>query len=350
MEESVMDKYPEKIDNDAQLDELLSRPGPEVIKMFSQLDGDLIFLGVSGKIGPSLARMAKRACDEAGIKKRIIGVANFDNKEQQNRVGSYGIETIHGDLLDTKFTSTIPSVRNVFYLAGMKFGSVENLALTWAINTYLPAIVADHFKQSRIVAFSTGCVYPLVQVESGGSVETDAPVAIGEYAQSCLGRERMFEYGSIRNQTEVVLIRLNYSVEMRYGVLVDIALKVKNNQPVDLTMGHFNVLWQGDMNDFVLRSLGYAKSPAIVLNITGQEILSVRDVATKFGKLFGINPVFENSEAPTALLNNASKAFNLFGQPKTPVDRIIKWISQWINEDRELLGKPTHFEVRDGKY
>lgn len=345
-----MDKYPEKIENDAQLDELLSRPGPELIKMFSRLDGDLIFLGVAGKIGPSLAHMARRACDKAGIKKRIIGVSNFEDKEEQNRVGRYGIETIHGDLLDTKFTSTLPSVRNVFYLAGRKFGSVDNLALTWAINTYLPALIADHFRQSRIVAFSTGCVYPLVPVESGGSVETDAPMAIGEYAQSCLGRERMFEYGGIRYKTEVALIRLNYSVEMRYGVLVDIALKVKNNEPVDLTMGHFNVLWQGDMNDFVLRSLEHVKSPAIVLNITGQEILSVREVAIEFGKLFGVTPVFENSEAPTALLNNASKAFNLFGQPKTPVDRIIKWIAQWINDERELLGKPTHFEVRDGKY
>jgi hypothetical protein len=350
MEKLIMNRYPEKIENDAQLDELLSRPGPEVIEMFSQLDGDLIFLGIAGKIGPSLAHMARRACNEAGIKKRIIGVSKFANKEQQNSIGRYGIETIHGDLLDTKFTSTLPSVKNVFYLAGMKFGSVDNLALTWAVNTYLPAIIADHFRQSRIVAFSTGCVYPLVPIESGGSVESDATVAIGEYAQSCLGRERMFEYGSIRNKTEVALIRLNYSVEMRYGVLVDIALKVKNNQPVDLTMGHFNVLWQGDMNDFVLRSLEYTKSPARVLNITGPEILSVKEVAIEFGKLFGVNPVFENREAPTALLNNASQAFSLFGQPKTPVDLIIKWIAQWINDERELLGKPTHFEVRDGKY
>jgi len=345
-----MNKYPEKIENDDQLDELLSRPSPELVEMISRLDGDLIFLGVAGKIGPSLAYMAKRACDEAGIKKRIIGVSNFENKEQQKKIGRYGIETIHGDLLNTKFTATLPSVRNVIYLAGMKFGSVENLSLTWAINTYLPAIIADHFKQSRIVAFSTGCVYPLVPVESGGSVETDPPLAIGEYAQSCLGRERMFEFGSIRNKTDVALIRLNYSVEMRYGVLVDIALKVKNNEPVDLTMGHFNVIWQGDVNDFVLRSLEQATSPASILNITGPEILSVREVASEFGKLFGITPTFVNSEAPTALLNDAARSFEIFGKPKTPVNQIIKWIAQWISEDRELLGKPTHFEVRDGKY
>ena len=345
-----MVKYPDKIGNVEQLEELLSRPGAEVIELFSRLDGDLIFLGVAGKIGLSLARMAKRACDEAGVKKRIIGVSLFESKEDQKRIGKFGIETINGDLLNTKFTSTLPTVRNVIYLAGMKFGSVENLSLTWAINTYLPAIIADHFKQSRIVAFSTGCVYPLVPVESGGSLETDAPVAIGEYAQSCLGRERMFEFGSIRNKTEVALIRLNYSVETRYGVLVDIAMKVKNNQPVDLTMGHFNVIWQGDMNEFVLRSLEQAKSPAKILNITGPEILSVREVANEFGKLFGVNPQFENTEAPTALLNNARQAFELYGKPRTSVDQVIKWIADWMNEEKGLLGKPTHFEVRDGKY
>ncbi len=345
-----MNNYPDKIENEVQLEEMLSLPSPEAIEMFSRLDGDIIFLGVSGKIGISLAHMAKRSCDEAGIKKRIIGVSNFENNEQQKKIRKLGIETIHGDLLDTKFTATLPSVKNVFYLAGMKFGSVDNLALTWAVNTYLPAIIADHFRQSRIVAFSTGCVYPLVSVESGGSRETDPPVAIGEYAQSCLGRERMFEYGSARNKTEVALIRLNYSVEMRYGVLVDIALKVKNNKPVDLTMGHFNVIWQGDLNDFVLRSLELAKCPAMVLNITGEEILSVRQTALEFGKLFGVNPVFENTEAPTALLNNAENSFKLFGHPKTPVNQVIRWIARWINDEKELLGKPTHFEVRDGKY
>jgi dTDP-4-dehydrorhamnose reductase len=350
MEEMNMNNFPEKIKDTEQLEEMLSRPEPEVVETFSGLDGDIIFLGVAGKIGISLARMAKRACEEAGIRKRIIGVSNFESIEQQKSLGRYGIETISGDLLDTKFTSTLPAVKNVIYLAGMKFGSTENLAMTWAVNTYLPAIIAEHFKQSRIVAFSTGCVYPLVPVESGGSTESDNPDAIGEYAQSCLGRERMFEYGSIRNKTDVALIRLNYSVEMRYGVLVDIAVKVWNRQPVDLAMGYFNVIWQGDLNNYVLRSIKYAGSPAKVLNITGPEILSVREVATEFGRLFGIDPVFENSEAQTALLNNASHAFDLFGKPKTPVSQVIKWIAGWIGSGNDLLGKPTHFEVRDGKY
>jgi nucleoside-diphosphate-sugar epimerase len=345
-----MFKYPAKIENEEQLEELLSRPGAELIEMFSRLDGDLIFLGVSGKIGPTLARMAKRASDETGSKKRIIGVSLYENEVQQKRIEKYGIETIHGDLLDTKFINSLPSIRNVFFLAGMKFGSIDDPALTWAINSYLPALVVENFKDSRIVAFSTGCVYPLVPVKSGGSLETDMPDPVGEYAQSCLGRERMFEYGSIKNRTEVTLIRLNYSVEMRYGVLADIALKVKNNLPVDLAMGYFNVIWQGDMNNFVLRSLEHVKSPAKVLNITGPEILSIREVAKEFGKLFGVSPILINKEERTALLNNSEQAFGLFGRPKVPVNQVIKWIAGWLKEDKKLLGKPTHFEVRDGKY
>jgi hypothetical protein len=232
----------------------------------------------------------------------------------------------------------------------MKFGSVDNLPLTWAVNSYLPALAAEHFRDSKIVAFSTGCVYPLVPISSGGSVETDLPVATGEYAQSCLGRERMFEYGSNKYKTEVILIRLNYSVEMRYGVLIDIAIKVKNDQPVDLTMGYFNVIWQGDMNDFVLRSLEYAQSPSKILNITGPEILSVREVALEFGRLFEVKPRFINAEAETALLSNSAEAFKLFGRPKVLVSRIIKWTAGWLNDGGKLLGKPTHFEVRNGEY
>ena len=345
-----MSNYPEKIENEEQLEELLSSPSTEVIEMFSRLDGDIMFLGASGKIGQTLSMMAKRACDKAGNKKRIIGVALFNNKEQQKKLEKHGIETMNGDLLDTKFLKSLPQVRNVFFLAGMKFGSIDNLGMTWAINSYLPALVADHFTGSRIVVFSTGCVYPLVPIATGGSIETDSPVAIGEYAQSCLGRERMFEYGSNKNKTEVALIRLNYSVEMRYGVLVDIAVKVFNNQPVDLAMGYFNVIWQGDMNNFVLRSLEHVKSPAFVLNLTGAETLSVREVALEFGKLMGVKPTLVNKEASTALLSNSEKAFNLFGKPKVPISQVIKWIAQWLMDGKGLLGKPTHFEVRDGKY
>ncbi|MEI6047287.1 MAG: epimerase [Bacteroidota bacterium] len=333
-----------------QLEELLSRPGDEVIAMLSRIDGDIMFLGIGGKIGPSLALMAKRACEQAGVKKRIIGVSLFESEEQRKKIESVGIETIHGDLLDMGFIKSLPGVKNIFFLAGMKFGSLDNLSLTWAVNTFLPALVAEFFKQSKIVAFSTGCVYPLVSVKSGGSLETDMPTPVGEYAQSCLGRERMFEYGSKKNNTPVSLIRLNYSVELRYGVLVDIAVKVKNKQPVDLTMGYFNVIWQGDVNDVVLRSIEYAGSPARVLNLTGPEILSVREVAVEFGKLFGSDVLFVGEEANTAILSNSKLAYSIFGNPKVSVSMVIKWIAGWMNENGKLLGKPTHFEVRDGKY
>ena len=256
-----MNKYPATIASEAILEELLSRPTAESIKMFSGIEGDIIFLGVGGKIGPSLARMAKRACDKAGVKKRIYGVSFFKSDRQRKQLEDIGIETIQGDLLDTDFLNSLPKARNVYFLAGMKFGSEENMSLTWAVNSYIPALVANYFKKSNIVAFSTGCVYPLVPVESGGSLETDPPQPVGEYAQSCLGRERMFEYGSRQYQTKVCLIRHNYSVEMRNGVLTDIALKVKNREPIDLSMGYFNVIWQGDMNDQVLRSLAICASP-----------------------------------------------------------------------------------------
>ena len=341
---------PEKIANEEQLEELLSRPGTELIEMFSRIDGDILILGITGKIGPSLALMAKRACEMTGVRKRIMGVSRHINEGQKQAFDKAGIETITGDLLDSDFIKNLPAFKNIFFLAGMKFGSIENLPLTWAINTYLPAQVAEHFRKSRIVAFSTGCVYPLVPVMSGGSRETDIPVAIGEYAQSCLGRERMFEYGSTKYKTGVAIIRLNYSVELRYGVLVDIAQKVKNRLPVDLTMGYFNVIWQGDMNDLVLRSLEHTESPVRFLNITGPEILSVREVALKFGELFDTKPEFFNKEADTALLSNSEQAFSLFGKPKVPIYNVIKWIADWLKEDGKLLGKPTHFEVRDGKY
>jgi nucleoside-diphosphate-sugar epimerase len=345
-----MNELPEKITSEEQLEELISRPSAEAVDMFSRLDGDIMFLGIGGKIGPTLAQMAIRACKAAGITKKIYGVSLFESEEEQKRIEKLGIETIYGDLLDTKFIGSLPKVKNVYFLAGMKFGSEDNLSLTWAVNSYMPALVVEHFKDSRISAFSTGCVYPLVPVESGGSKEADRPEPVGEYAQSCLGRERMFEYGSRKNNTPVTLIRLNYSVELRYGVLIDIATKVKNEEPLDLSMGYFNVIWQGDVNDVVLRSIEIASSPAKILNITGEKILKVRDIAVEFGKLFGVEPKLAGKEAPTALLNNSNYAYELFGRPKVPISAVIKWIAEWMKEDKKLLGKPTHYEVRDGRY
>jgi hypothetical protein len=345
-----MNGFLETIENEGQLEELLSRPTAEVVDLFKTLEGDIIFLGIAGKIGPSIAHMAKRACDEAGVSKRLIGVSRFSNKQEKSLIESFGIETIAGDLLDSEFVKSLPLVKNVIFLAGMKFGSEGNLSLTWAMNTYVPAMVAENYKDSRIVAFSTGCVYPLVPVESGGSRESDKPVAIGEYAQSCLGRERMFEHGSLKYGTLVSLIRLNYSVEMRYGVLVDIATKVKNDQVVDLEMGYFNVIWQGDMNAMSLLSLSECYSPANIINLTGPETLSVKQVALEFGKRFNTIPIFSGEEAPTALLSNVELAHELFGKPKVLPEQLIRWIAYWIDHENRLLNKQTHFEVRDGKY
>ncbi len=338
-----MNDCPEIIENEEKLEDLLSAPSAETVDLMRKLEGDMIFLGIAGKIGPSLAHMACRACRVAGVKKRIIGVSRFGNPEEKRKVENFGVETIAGDLLDRHFLEKLPKAENVFFLAGMKFGSVDNPSLTWVMNAHLPALVAECFRNSRIVAYSTGCVYPLVSAASGGSIETDHPAPVGEYAQSCLGRERMFEYGSARYKTAVALIRLNYAVETRYGVLVDIGLKVKNGMPVDLSMGYFNVIWQGDANNMVLRSAGYAASPPLILNVTGSETLSVRDVALEFGKLFGREVKFVGEEAPTALLSNASRTFDLFGKPN-------QWTAHWMKDDRRLLGKPTHFEVRDGKF
>ena len=345
-----MTEYPETIANEQQLEELLSAPTIEVVELFKNLEGDIIFLGIAGKIGPSLARMAKRASEQAGIPRRIIGLSRFSNEKEQKEIESFGIETIRGDLLDPDFVKSLPKVKNVIFLAGMKFGSESNLSLTWAMNTYVPALVAEHYKDSVIVAFSTGCVYPLVDINSGGSLETDRPEAIGEYAQSCLGRERMFEYGSKKYGTPVSLIRLNYSVEMRYGVLVDIAQKIQREEPLDLSMGYFNVIWQGDMNAMTLLSLRHCDSPARIINLTGPETLSVRQVALEFGKLLGKSPKFIGQEAPTALLSNASFSQGLLGKPKVSVDLIIRWIANWVGHGNRLLNKQTHFEVRDGKY
>lgn len=339
-----------KIEDEQQLEELISTPTAETVKLFEELEGDIMILGIAGKIGPSLGLMAKRACELAGVNKRIIGVSRFRSPDEKERIEQLGIETLQGDLLDRDFLESLPKIKNIFFLAGIKFGSEDNRALTWAMNTYLPALVVEYFKESRIVAYSTGCVYPLVSTASGGSTESDLPLPVGEYAQSCLGRERMFEYGSQKNNTPLSIIRLNYAVEPRYGVLVDIANKVKNEVPIDLSMGYFNAIWQGDSNTMVLQSLAQAAVPAFVVNVTGEEILSVKEVARRFGELFKVETTLIGKESKTALLSNSKKAFDLFGKPNTPISKVIKWVAHWLEDEKRTLGKPTHFEVRDGKY
>lgn len=345
-----MEPYPEYFSNEKELEEALSMPTPEIIEMVKNLKGDIIFLGVAGKMGVSMARMARKACDKVGIQKRIIGVSRFSSEEQRLFLEESGIETIKGDLIEQEFINSLPDIAYVFYLAGMKFGTQGNESVTWAMNAYLPGLVAEKFKNSRIVAFSTGCVYPLVSYKSGGSKETDAPQPIGEYAQSCLGRERLFEFGSMKYKTPVSLIRLFYAVEMRYGVLVDIATKVYNEQPVDVTMGYANVIWQGDANAMILQAINLCESPAMPLNITGSEIISIRETALKFGMLMNKKVKITGNEDDNALLGNTGLAFKLLGKPKISVDRVIEWTAKWIEGNNKLLGKPTHFEVRDGKY
>jgi hypothetical protein len=341
---------PERIGNVDELDELLSRPDAATIETLSRIDGDIIVLGVAGKMGPTLARMAKRASELVGAKRRVIGVSRFSNAEQSDALNQHGIDTYQCDLLDEESVQHLPAAPNVIYMAGMKFGSSGNEPLTWAMNTGLPAIVCRKFCRSRIVAFSTGNIYGLTSIQRGGSTEADAPQPVGEYAMSCLGRERMFEYFSSARHIPVILFRLNYACELRYGVLVDIAQRVWRGETVDLAMGRFNTIWQGDANAVALRSLAHAASPPLALNVTGPELMRVRDVAEQFGALMKKSVSFTGVEGETALLSNSSRARQMFGEPQVPVAKLISWVANWVSHDGASLGKPTHFESREGKF
>jgi nucleoside-diphosphate-sugar epimerase len=328
------------IHNEEQLDDVLSTPRPG-----DRVDGDLLILGAAGKMGPTLAMRAKRAGTP-----RVFAAARFSSPVVRERLERAGVETIVADLLEPGVLEKLPATPNVVFMAAMKFGTTGAEHMTWAMNTFLPGLVAERFQHSRIVAFSTGNVYPLVPITSGGASEDTLIEPVGEYAQSALGRERMFEYGSRRHGTPCVLLRLNYATELRYGVLVDIARKVWERRPVDVHMGMANVIWQGDANSWCLQSFAHCQSPPLVLNITGPEILSVRWVAKEFGTRFSIEPIIEGEEAPSALLNNAARAMQLFGYPTVTPVQMIDWIAEWIQSGGSSLGKPTHFETRDGRF
>ena len=340
-----------KIKTESELEELLSRPDEETASTMAALDGDLIILGVGGKMGPSLALLARRAIDQAGVKKRVFAVARFTNNKLPSELAAHGIETIACDLLDRSTFDKLPNIPNVIFMAARKFGTSGEEHLTWAMNTYLPGLVAERYRNSRIVTFSTGNVYPLRPLKDGGAVETTPVGPVGEYAQSALGRERMFEYGSMRWRTPVVILRLNYAVELRYGVLVDIGRAVFERRPIDLCMPRVNVIWQRDANSWCLRSFDHCQSPPLVLNITGPETLPVRDLALEFGQYFGVEPTFVSStEGSTALLSDTSKAQSLFGSPTVQPKQMIEWIANWIRDGGAVLNKPTHFQTRDGKF
>lgn len=342
--------YPERITDISTLDELLSDPTEQAISALGKVQGDIILLGVGGKMGPTLARMIKKGSDLAGVSRSIFGVSRFSNPKHAQQLQGLGIETIAGDLLDEEFIQQLPDIPNVIHMTGMKFGASGNAPLTWAMNTYVPSLVCRKFADSRIVAFSTGNVYPLVPVASGGSLESDPPNPNGEYAMSALGRERTFQYFCNTLEIPTALIRLNYANELRYGVLVDLAQQVASELPIDVSMGYVNVIWQADANAMTISALPDAKVPAEIINVSGPEILSVRSICERFGELLQKPVTFTGTEATDALLNNGSKGHQRYGMPRVSAEQLITWIADWIKNGNPLLGKPTHFESRSGKF
>ncbi len=338
------------ISTEQQLEDRLSEPSGSDARAMSVLEGDILVLGVSGKMGPSLACRARRACDLAGVKKRIIGVARFSSPATREFLESNGVETIQADLLDPASLAGLPDVQNVIFMTARKFGSTGSEHLTWAMNVYQPSMAAERFRQSRIVAFSSGNIYPLVPVREGGATESTPTAPVGEYAQSVLGRERMLEYLSEKNGTPVAILRLNYAIDLRYGVLLDVGQRVFERRPVNLSMGHANVIWQGDANSICLQSFALCQSPPTVLNVTGPETVSVRWLARRFADRFGVDPILEGTESDTALLNNAARCHRLFGYPSVTVEQMVEMVADWIGLGGSTLNKPTHFETRDGKF
>ena len=345
-----MSPIPAFIENETQLEDVLSSPAPMVVEALTHLDGDVMILGVGGKMGPTLANLARRGCEAVGVKRRIIGVSRFSDQRQKSGLEASGIETIACDLLNEAQLQQLPDVPNVIFMAGRKFGSTGNEALTWAMNTYLPGRVVEKYKRSRIVVFSTGNIYPLTPVPYGGATEATPPDPVGEYAQSCLGRERMFEHFSNQYGTPVSIVRLNYAIGLRYGILLDIAEKVYRDEAIDVTMGNVNVIWQGDANAVALACLAHCATPPFVLNLTGPETVSVRHIANRFGALFGKSPAFLGQEADTALLSNAGQCHRRFGYPRVSLEQMLQWVAHWVKIGGPTLNKPTHYEARDGRF
>ena len=335
------DTLPETIFDIAALDELLCRPSQALIDDLQKVDGDIMILGVAGKMGPTLAGLAKAAQP---------GVARFSDPSVKTWLEARGIKTISCDLLDEAAIKALPKTQNIVFMAGRKFGAEGDLSLTWAMNAHVPALVAQAFSDSRIVAFSTGCVYPFVPVNGKGADENVAPNPPGEYAQSCVGRERMFEYFSRKFSTPGRLFRLNYAIDMRYGVLHDIATKILQGKAIDVSLGQVNFIWQGDASIQALRCLAHCETPTSPINVSGHEILSVRDLAAKLGARLGREPIIVGSEQPTAWLTDTSQAVKLFGLPIVDTKQLIKWTADWVARAMPSLGKPTKYEVRDGRY
>jgi nucleoside-diphosphate-sugar epimerase len=341
---------PPTIESETQLEDLLSRPSPADVACARTLPGDVLVLGAGGKMGPSLARRVHRACVAAGTTRRVIAVSRFGDGALAASLAREGIEPVSCDLLDPDDVARLPEAPDVLFLAGRKFGSEGRPDLTWAQNTVVPALVARRYARSRIVVFSTGNVYPPVPPGSPGSTEDDAVGPVGEYAQSCLGRERVFEHFSREQGMPAVLFRLFYAVDLRYGTLVDVARAVFTGAPVDLSVGRVNAIWQGDANSYAFRSLAHATSPPRPLVVTGPEAVGVRAVAERFAARFGRSARFTGEEGPAALLGNPARCVSLLGPPEVSLDRLFEWTADWVSRDGRSLGKPTHFEATDGRY
>jgi nucleoside-diphosphate-sugar epimerase len=335
-----------------ELDALLSEPRQATVDALARSPGDVIILGAGGKMGPTLARMTARAAERAdgGTRRRVIAVSRFSAPGVSDQLERFGVETIACDLLDPSAVGRLPDAPNVIFMAGQKFGTTDAPSRTWMMNVVVPAHCGHRYASSRIVAFSTGNVYPLVQVLAGGATERTKPYPVGEYAASCLGRERVFEFFAAARGTKVAIMRLNYAIDLRYGVLADLALRVATGSIVPIAMGYVNLIWQGDANRLAIEMLPVADAEPYVVNVTGSETLSVRTLATELANRLGRVPHFDGAEAPDALLSDTTKMRSQFGEPELPLDTMLDWVADWVRAGRPMLGKPTHFETRDGAY
>lgn len=342
----TFESLPERIEDEDHLEDLLSTPTEALARDLAAVEGDIMVLGVGGKVGPTLARLAKRAAPD----KRVVGVARFSDRAVKERLEAWGVETIACDLLDREALAQLPAMENVVYMAGKKFGTERDRPFTWAMNTHVPALVAEAFRGSRIVAFSTLCVYPYAPVVTEGWDERAAPFPAGEYANSCVGRERIFEYFSGRYGTPGRLMRLNYAIETRYGVIFDVASWIKERRPVPLAMGQANLIWQGDASSQMLRSFRHCTAPPAPLNIGGPHATSIRSLAQMLGERLGIEPLFEGEEAADAWVNDTSQAQALFGLPLVPLPLMVDWVADWVARGQPQHGKPTCYEIRSGRF
>lgn len=332
------------------LDELLTTPSDALVEDVKKIEGDIMVLGAGGKMGPTLCVLCKNAIKKAGIKKRVIAVSRFSDPIATELLKSQDVEIIPCDLLDKEKLYALPEAENIIYMAGRKFGTDGEEWKTWAMNATLPAFVADKFKKSNIVVFSSGNIYPIVPLSSGGCRETDPIGPVGEYTMSCLARERAFEYAANTYGTKIFIYRLNFAVDLRYGVLYDMANNILNDKPISLTTPCLNAIWQGSANEIAIRGLLHADAPAKKMNVTGPETVSIRKAATELGTYLGKEPVFEGEEGNDAYLNDASAAMEIFGYPQVPFKTLIRWQAEWLLDGGRGLGKPTHFEERKGSY